>query len=88
MFMAISRKTWDGIGRPSFKPDAENDVAQRLNDIARAAGVEIERLDPFGAIVPKWRLGDVGFYGRWRLLSRRGVSSLQIALDAIRLYLV
>lgn len=63
MFMAISKQTWEALGRPSFRPDAENDVAQRLNDIARAGGVEIERLDPFGAIVPKWRLGDVGFYG-------------------------
>ena len=63
MFMAISRRTWDALGRPSFRPDAANDVAQKLNEIARAQGVEIERLDPFGAVVPKWRLGDVGFYG-------------------------
>jgi hypothetical protein len=63
MFMAISQKTWDALGRPSFKPDPQNDVAQKLNDIAAARGTVIERLDPFGAIVPKWRLGDVGLYG-------------------------
>ena len=63
MFMAISRRTWVALGRPSFRPDADNDVAQRLCDHARAQGVEIEMLYPFGAIVPKWRLGDVGFYG-------------------------
>jgi hypothetical protein len=63
MFMAISRKTWEALGRPSFKPDAQNDVAKRLNDIARARGVAIEMLYPWGAIVPKWRLGDVGLYG-------------------------
>jgi hypothetical protein len=63
MFMSLSRKTWDALGRPSFKPDAENDVAQRLNAIARERGVEIEMLYPWGAIVPKWRLGDVGLYG-------------------------
>ncbi len=63
MFMAISKRTWARIGRPSFKPDAENDVAQRLNEVARTADVQIEMLSPFGAIVPKWRLGDVGFYG-------------------------
>jgi hypothetical protein len=63
MFMAISQATWNALGRPSFKPDAENDVAQRLHDLALARGVTVERLDPFGAIVPKWRLGDVGFYG-------------------------
>jgi hypothetical protein len=63
MFMAISRATWDALGRPSFQPDAANDVAQKLNDRARAAGVVIEMLYPWGAIVPKWRLGDVGLYG-------------------------
>ena len=63
MFMAISRRTWDALGRPSFRPDADNDVAQRLHDLAVARGVGVERLDPFGAIVPKWRLGDIGFYG-------------------------
>lgn len=63
MFMAISRRTWEALGRPSFSPDASNDVAQRLNDLARERGVEIEMLAPFGAIVPKWRLGDLGLYG-------------------------
>ena len=63
MFMAISRKTWDGLGRPSFRPDARNDVAQKLHDVARARGISIEMLYPWGAIVPKWRLGDVGLYG-------------------------
>ncbi|MDE3174643.1 MAG: hypothetical protein KGM15_00850 [Pseudomonadota bacterium] len=63
MFMAIAKRTWEALGRPSFKPDAQNDVAQRLNDAARERGVTIEMLNPFGAVVPKWRLGDVGFYG-------------------------
>ena len=63
MFMAISRATWEALGRPSFRPDAENDVAQKLNDLARRRGVKIEMLPPFGAIVPKWRLGDLGLYG-------------------------
>ena len=63
MFLAISRRTWEKLGRPSFCPDPNNDVAQRLNNIAVAAGVEIERLDPWAAIVPKWRLGDIALYG-------------------------
>ena len=63
MFMAISCRTWEALGRPSFRPDADNDVAQRLHDLARARGVSIEMLYPWAAIVPKWRLGDVGFYG-------------------------
>ena len=63
MFMTISRRTWDGLGRPSFRPDADNDVAQRLNGVATAAGVEIEMLHPWGCIVPKWRLGETALYG-------------------------
>ena len=63
MFMTISRRTWDGLGRPSFRPDANNDVAQRLNGAATAAGVEIEMLYPWGCIVPKWRLGEIALYG-------------------------
>jgi hypothetical protein len=63
MFMAISRATWERLGRPSFRPDAENDVAQRLNHVATAAGVEIQRLEPWATIVPKWRLGDIALYG-------------------------
>jgi hypothetical protein len=63
MFMAISRRTWDGLGRPSFRPVPGNDVAQHLYEVAVAAGVEIEMLHPWGSIVPKWRLGDIGFFG-------------------------
>jgi hypothetical protein len=63
MFMAISRRTWDKIGRPSFRPDASHDVAQRVNEVATAAGVEVEMLYPWGCIVPKWRLGEIALYG-------------------------
>jgi hypothetical protein len=63
MFLAISRRTWDSLGRPSFKTDPQNDVAQKLNDIAVAAGVQVDMLFPWACIVPKWRLGDVGLYG-------------------------
>ena len=62
-FMAISRRTWDGLGRPSFRPDATNDVAQRLNELATAAGIDTEMLYPWGCIVPKWRLGEIALYG-------------------------
>lgn len=63
MFMAISRRTWDRLGRPSFRPDENNDVAQKLNDIAVRAGIEVEMLYPWACIVPKWRLGDIALYG-------------------------
>ncbi len=63
MFMAIAKRTWDAIGRPSFRPDSENDVAQRLNAIAAANRVPIDLLYPWAAILPKWRLGDIALYG-------------------------
>ena len=63
MFMTISRRTWEGLGRPSFRPDSSHDVAQRLNEVAAAAGVEIEMIYPWGCIVPKWRLGEIALYG-------------------------
>jgi hypothetical protein len=63
MFMAISKPTWEALGRPSFKGDKQHDVAQRLNDIAEAKGVAIEKLYPWASIVPKWRLADIGLFG-------------------------
>jgi hypothetical protein len=63
MFMAISRRTWDKLGRPSFRADSDSDVAQRLYEVAVAAGVGIEMLYPWATIVPKWRLGDIALYG-------------------------
>ena len=63
MFMSISRDAWDRLGRPSFRPDSSHDVAQRLNEVAAAAGIEIDMLYPWGCIVPKWRLGDIALYG-------------------------
>ena len=63
MFMAISKRVWDALGRPSFRPDKMHDVAQNLDTVARAAGVPIEALYPWGAIVPKWRLADFGLFG-------------------------
>jgi len=63
MFMAIAKRTWETLGRPSFRSDKQNDIAQRLNEVAEAQGVKIERLYPWASIVPKWRLADVGLYG-------------------------
>jgi hypothetical protein len=63
MFMAISRRTWDRLGCPSFCQDEQNDVAQHLGDIAGAAGVSVEMLQPWACIVPKWRLGDIALFG-------------------------
>jgi hypothetical protein len=65
-FLAISRRTWDRIGRPSFRRDATDDVAERLNAVARAAAVPIDMLFPWTCVVPKWQQwqgGDEAMYG-------------------------
>ena len=38
-------------------------MSQKLNDIAAAAGVQIDMIFPWACIIPQWRLGDVGLYG-------------------------
>ncbi len=63
MFLAIARRTWDRLGRPSFTHDAHYDVAQRVNEAAMKADVPIELLYPWATIVPKWRLGDIALFG-------------------------
>ena len=63
MFLALSKATWEALGRPSFRGDEANDVAQRVNRIARSRNVPVDLLYPWGAIVPKWRLGDIALYG-------------------------
>jgi hypothetical protein len=63
MFLAISKKTWDLLGQESFKPDALNDVAQRLHDKAVAAGITVDLLYPWACIVPKWKLATIALYG-------------------------
>lgn len=62
-FMAISRRSWDRLGRPSFRPDPRNDVAQRFYEVAFAAGLRIQLLYPWASIVPKWRLGEIALFG-------------------------
>jgi hypothetical protein len=63
MFLAIAKRTWEALGRPSFCSDAENDIAQRLNGIAASKGVAVDLIYPWSSIVPKWRLGNVALYG-------------------------
>ena len=64
------RCSWRSRGAPGTSSGARasapmqtNDVAQRLNDVAVAAGVGIELIYPWATIVPKWRLGDIALYG-------------------------
>jgi hypothetical protein len=63
MFLALSRRTWDGLGRPSFVGDAHGDVAQGVHDAAVAAGVKVEYLYPWACVVPKWSLAGQVLFG-------------------------
>ncbi|HQT47568.1 MAG TPA: hypothetical protein PLY97_10140 [Acidocella sp.] len=62
-FLALSRRTWDGLGRPSFRPDAKGDVGQGVHDAALAAGVKVEYIRPWACALPKWNLANHMFYG-------------------------
>ena len=63
MFFAISQKTWEELGRPSFHKSPTGDVAQDLHDIAAKMDRRIEHLHPTACLIPKWRLADRGCYG-------------------------
>jgi hypothetical protein len=63
MFLALSRRTWDRLGRPSFRADAEGDVAQRVHDVAVAQGLKVEHLAPWACVIPKWNMAGVILFG-------------------------
>lgn len=63
VFMAVSKKLWCDLGKPSFLADKVSDVAQHVHDAAQAAGVNIEYLTPFACLVPRWSLPDQTPYG-------------------------
>ena len=62
-FMALSKRTWIALGRPSFRRDAHGDVGQALHDKALAEGVPIEYLEPWACVIPRWNLAGKVIYG-------------------------
>ncbi|MDE8346150.1 MAG: hypothetical protein POH28_08285 [Acidocella sp.] len=60
-FLALSRRSWDALGRPSFCPDTRGDVGQVVHDAALAAGIEVEYIRPWVCALPKWNLADQTF---------------------------
>ena len=62
-FLCLSRKTYDYIGRPSARCDADFDVAQRITVAARGLDVGIDYLWPTDVAVPKWKLGNDKMFG-------------------------
>jgi hypothetical protein len=62
-FLALSRRSWDALGRPSFCPDMKGDVGQGVHDVALAAGVKVEYIRPWACALPKWNLADQTLFG-------------------------
>jgi hypothetical protein len=63
MFLALTKKTWVELDRPSFHADAEFDAGMRLSDLATQRGVAIRLLYPNVVCIPKWKLADAGVFG-------------------------
>ncbi|GKW13876.1 hypothetical protein PEC301899_41580 [Pectobacterium carotovorum subsp. carotovorum] len=63
MFLALTGKTWRGVGRPQLIANDEFDVAGRLTLAAQNAKYPIDFIYPTISAVPKWLLGDSHVYG-------------------------
>jgi hypothetical protein len=63
MFLAVSRRTWERLARPSLVVDSDFDSGGRLTAAARAAGVAVDLVWPSFTLHPRWLLGNRGCYG-------------------------
>jgi hypothetical protein len=63
MFVAISRRTWDAIGQPSFCGTPAGDIGQLVHDAAVEAGVAVEYLEPCATGIPQWSLAGRTVFG-------------------------
>ena len=78
MFMAISRRTWDRLGRPSFRRDARNDVAQALHDSGGRGGGRDRDALPMGVRRAEMAARRRRALRDRHLLSRRRLPSVRI----------
>lgn len=62
-FLALTKKTWDALGRPSLAVDPGHDAAMLLSEAAVANGVPLEIVQPNYVAIPRWPLGDYGCLG-------------------------
>ncbi|MDY4379657.1 hypothetical protein SOV92_17815 [Pectobacterium brasiliense] len=63
MFLALTGKTWRGVGRPTLLANTEFDVAGKLTQAAKNSGYSVELVYPTDYAVPKWLLGESHVYG-------------------------
>ncbi|MGH2340438.1 hypothetical protein ACRC7T_03025 [Segnochrobactraceae bacterium EtOH-i3] len=57
MFLCVSRRTWDRVGRVSMLEGENTDVGQAFTFALKAHGVPIELLWPNFVCIPRWALG-------------------------------
>ncbi len=62
-FMAITKKTFDHIGSPSFKATDRGDVAEEITYACRAKAIMVSLLYPTHVEVPLWQLTEERKFG-------------------------
>ncbi len=92
MFLCVSRRTWDRVGRVSMLEGPQTDVGQAFTFALKAHGVPIELLWPNFVCIPRWALGPraatgIGtFYGDssvFHLFESRADQGLNYALSYV-----
>lgn len=63
MFMAVSKATYERLGRPNLRSSSQYDAAQELSVAARAQQVSIDLVWPTACLETKWPLADKGVFG-------------------------
>jgi hypothetical protein len=63
MFLALKKRTWLDLNRPSFQIDADFDAGMRLSTLAFERGTPVRLLYPNVVCIPKWALADSGVSG-------------------------
>ncbi|MEQ9893617.1 hypothetical protein [Pectobacterium aroidearum] len=63
MFLALTGKTWRGVGRPTLLANTEFDVGGKLTQVAKNTGYQVDLVYPTICAVPKWLLGGNHIYG-------------------------
>ncbi len=63
MFLALKRKIWHQLGRPSLVATTEMDAAENLSITASQKNIPLKLEFPNACIQPKWALADKGVFG-------------------------
>jgi hypothetical protein len=80
-FVAFSRRTYEELGRPSFKPTARGDVGAQLTYRATELGVEVQMLPVTNVEVPRWSLADGTRFGHGTTYGERVFHAFEVRKD-------